>query len=281
MNNLKITGQSSNINVGILFIATGRYIIFWKEFYEACEKFFLPNCNKVYFLFTDNSDFAYENNPNVYKVLQDNLGWPNNTLLRFDMFLKVQDKLKLMDYLYFINGTMLPVREINNEIFPTKEQGLMVTLHPGCYKRSRLEYTYDENPQSTAYIPKNKGKFYFMGGFNGGTSEAFLEMSRELSKNIHQDLEKNIVALWHDESHLNHYMLDKSPLILTPMYGYPEGVPFNQENLKEFENNYKMFIKDKNNPKYGGVNYLRGMTVFDRTIMGRTFKSLHISRKQF
>ncbi len=41
------------MKIGILFIATGRYICFWKDFYKACEKYLLKNHEKTYFLFTD------------------------------------------------------------------------------------------------------------------------------------------------------------------------------------------------------------------------------------
>lgn len=247
-------------NVAILYIATGRYIVFWKNFYEACEKYFLPKHNKTYFIFTDNSGFIYENNENVVKVQQENLGWPNNTLMRFEMFLKIKEKLQTYDYLYFLNGTMLPVREINSEIFPTEKQGLMVTLHPGFYKVKREQYTYDENPKSLACIPKNKGKYYFMGGFNGGTSKAFLAMCEELNQNTHKDLDQGVIALWHDESHLNHFMLDKKPLILSPSFGFPEDMPYNQKNLRKFCKNYKMLIIDKSKNGRGGHDWLRGIS---------------------
>ena len=42
----------------ILYIATGRYIVFWKDFHRACEKFFLPHHEKTYFVFTDNQGFT-------------------------------------------------------------------------------------------------------------------------------------------------------------------------------------------------------------------------------
>jgi hypothetical protein len=43
--------------VAILYIALGRYTIFWDEFYESCEKFLTP-CDKHYFIWTDNPTSA-------------------------------------------------------------------------------------------------------------------------------------------------------------------------------------------------------------------------------
>ena len=102
---------------------------------------------------------------------------------------------------------------------------------------------------SRANIPADTGKYYVMGGFNGGKTETFLKMSEELSKNINEDLKNNIIAVWHDESHLNKYIIDKNIKILDPSYGYPDDwdLPFNP----------KIMIRDKT--KYGGHNILRGI----------------------
>ena len=69
--------------VGILYICTGKYDVFWEEFYKSCEKYFLPNSEKYYFVFTDSNHlYDEENNKNIKKYYQENLGWPDNTLKR-------------------------------------------------------------------------------------------------------------------------------------------------------------------------------------------------------
>lgn len=244
----------TNPKVAILYIATKRYVTFWEDFYRSCEKYFLPNAQKTYFLFTDAKQI--EALENVKKIPHKFLGWPQETLFRFQTFLTQKKELEKFDYIYFINGTMAPRRLIGNEIFPSQEQGLMVTLHPGGYRQKREKYTYDNNPASTAYIAPNQGKHYFMGGFNGGTSSAFLHLMQQLDKATQSDYEKGIVALWHDESHLNKYMLDKNPLILSPIYAYPERCK--KGPMMEFSGSYKMIIKDKRDVQYGGHDYMRG-----------------------
>ena len=37
--------------IGILVIALGRYTEFWPELYTSCEKYFLPNYQKEYYIF--------------------------------------------------------------------------------------------------------------------------------------------------------------------------------------------------------------------------------------
>ena len=47
--------------VGIILIATGRYISFFEPVYQSYEKYFLPKYKKNYFLFTD-SDKSFHSN---------------------------------------------------------------------------------------------------------------------------------------------------------------------------------------------------------------------------
>lgn len=235
--------------IGILYICTGKYRIFWKDFYKSCEKHFLPGYTKKYFVFTDAQNFAPS--PNVITYFQERLEWPFTTLLRFNCFLKAEKDFADCEHLFFFNANIKFLADITDDILPTDaEDGLLAVLHPGFYEKTNKEFTYDRTPSSTAYIEQGAGIHYFMGGFNGGTTTNYLALIKTLSSNIQTDLENNIIALWHDESHLNRYLLDKSPKILTPEYGYPEGLglPFKP----------KVLIRNKN--KYGGNDYLRNLT---------------------
>ena len=50
------------------------------------------------------------------------------------------------------------------------------------------------------------------------------DLEGETPTNIYTDLGKNIIAVWHDESHLNRYFVDHKPtVILSPSYCYPES----------------------------------------------------------
>lgn len=247
--------MNKEIEVGILYIATGRYSVFWEDFYVSCERFFLPSAKKTYFLFTDDASIQVRNN--VVKIEHQFRGWPEETLLRWDTFLKVESKLEKMDYLYFLNANMSPQDYIGDEIFPNVEQGLMVALHPYFYGADRSLYTYENRACSKAFIASTEGTYYFMGAFNGGRSRDFLQMVHEIDVATKEDLSNGIIAEWHDESHLNRYMLDKKPLILEPNYIFPEKLSVNQEHLKTFQDRIKIVLKDKNNLQYGGKSWLR------------------------
>jgi histo-blood group ABO system transferase len=96
-------------------------------------------------------------------------------------------------------------------------------MHPYQSFYSNQEASYDRNPESLAYVPVGQGKMYYAGGFNGGKSEVFMKMAAQIADNVLIDQEKGIVALWHDESHMNRYLIDNPPtLTLDPNYCFAE-----------------------------------------------------------
>lgn len=233
------------MNIGILLICTGKYTVFFNTVYDSCEEFFLKGHKKTYYVFTDGE---IKKGDNIIKIHQENLGWPHNTLRRFQMFNRVESELKNEDYLFFFNANMKFVDFVNEEVIPKKENNfLMGVNHPGYFNSDPSRFTYERNPNSKFYIEFGKGNYYYQGCFNGGSSNEFLKMSKTLDDMINIDLSNGIMPIWHDESALNWYYLDKNPLIVDSGYSYPEGwqLPFEK----------KIVQIDKNN--FGGYNFLR------------------------
>lgn len=238
------------MKIGILYICTGKYDIFWKDFYLSCEKYFFTGEEKVYYVFTDAPQIYNENSPNVVKIFQENLGWPHNTLMRFSMFQSIAERLKKeTDYLFFFNANALLLSRVGNEILPTEdEQYLVVAPHPLFYKKPVLQFPYERNKASLACISAHEGKYYLGGGFNGGRTGEYLELIKTLSENIQTDLSKGIIAAWHDESHLNRYFIDHPPKVLTPAYLFPGDHPYLP---------YKKIILMRDKKLFGGHDHLR------------------------
>lgn len=233
------------MNIGILLISIGKYNVFFNDIYESSENFFLTNHKKTYYVFTDGDII---NTSNVKKIYQENLGWPNNTMMRFEMFNKIHEQLSKEDYLFFLNVNMLFVDSVGDEILPKNENNfLMGVNHPGYYNKEINQFPYERRDESNFKIPYNSGTHYYQGCFNGGSSEKFLEMSFILSKKINNDLENGIIPVYHDESALNWYYVDKNPLLMGCEYAYPGNIeiPFTK----------KIIQRDK--IKFGGYEYLR------------------------
>lgn len=238
------------MKIGILYICTGKYDIFWKDFYLSCEKYFFTEEEKVYYVFTDAPQIYNESSPKIVKIFQENLGWPHNTLMRFSMFQTVTERLrKETDYLFFFNANALLLDRVGSEILPTgDEQYLVVASHPLFYKKPVQQFPYERNSESLACISAQEGKYYLGGGFNGGRTSEYLELIKTLSDNIETDLSKGIIAAWHDESHLNRYFIDHPPKVLTPAYLFPGDHPYLP---------YKKIILMRDKKLFGGHDHLR------------------------
>ncbi len=232
-------------SVAILYICTGAYTVFWKNFYESAEKFLLPGFNKTYFVFTDKKEIFNSSNPQVKLIFQEPLQWPYPTLLRFKFFKRIEAQLQGFDYVYFFNANCRIEKEITGTDFlPADDEKIVVTQHPGYFNKTNAEFAYERNPASTAFVPMGEGVLYAAGGLNGGSTQPYLRFVNTCYTNVEADLQNGIVAVWHDESHLNKYILDKKVKVLHPGFLYPDGAALPFEKMIHLENK-KLFIKGK------------------------------------
>lgn len=199
--------------VGLLIVATGKYIDFVPSLIASARKHFCTNHDVTYFVFTDGQIEGED----IVRIQQERLGWPYDTLMRLSMYDYHADLFHDMDYLFATDADMRFESEVGDEILSDR----VATQHPGYVGRRG---TYESRRQSTAYVDQSEGSHYFAGGFNGGSREEFLKMAHTITENIQKDLEKNIIAVWHDESHINRYFISNPPTcILSPAYCYPEN----------------------------------------------------------
>lgn len=159
--------------------------------------------------------------------------WPLPTLMRYHLFLQQEEKLKEYDYIFYCDVDMVFANYVGDEVLG---DGLTAAPHPGYALRRNLIPPYEPNPASSAYIPRpgriktvdGKPQFepeYYAGGFQGGTSKAFIEAMKVMKKRIDQDYTKNYVAIWNDESHWNRYLFENPPsVMLDPSYVYPDSL---------------------------------------------------------
>lgn len=206
--------QAERYKVGLLVVATGKYIQFVKPLLDSARTYFCPNHDVTYFIFTDG---VYQSEPDVVLLPQNKLGWPYDTLMRCAMYDKYSSELVSMDYLFACDADMRFVDCVGDEILSPR----VATQHPG-YVGQRG--TYETRPISRACIYAHEGQHYFAGGFHGGSAQEFLKLAHTMHENIKIDMSKGFIAVWHDESHLNRYFVDNPPTaILSPSYCYPES----------------------------------------------------------
>lgn len=201
--------------IGLLLICTGKYDVFLKPLLESADKYFMNGEDVTYFLFSD-KEFEH---PKLQVTKIGHTPWPGPTLFRYHTFLKIEEELSKMDYLFYCDIDMLFVDCVDNTILSDR----IATIHPG-FKGGRGTPEYRQN--STAFVGSNEHMVYYAGGFNGGSSSEFLKMCKHISNNINIDLRNGVVAIWHDESHMNRYFIDNNPTnVLDPGYCYPDYPP--------------------------------------------------------
>jgi histo-blood group ABO system transferase len=203
--------------VNLLLIATAKYTQYLQPLIESADKYFLTPHEVTYCVFTDNPNLAITSNRQIRYFTVEHRGWPWATLMRFDYFLSHRDKLPLAEYTYYVDVDVLFKSPIGDEIFGD----LVAVEHCGFIGERG---TYETRPKSLAYVRPNEGRKYYGGGFMGG-NKAFWDAIGILRDNINKDNHKGVVAVHHDESHWNKYLIGHPPTVeLSPSYHYPDGI---------------------------------------------------------
>ncbi|HJG29331.1 MAG TPA: hypothetical protein K8V20_11900 [Subdoligranulum variabile] len=223
--------------VAVLYLCTGSYRVFWHDFYPNFKEYFLPDCERTFYVFTDAETIDYEDQPDVRRIPQQALPWPYSTMQRFDAFLGQADRLAGYDYLFFANANLRCLRDVTaGELLPDAARGQVLTVvcHLPYYGKNPIFHPYERRRKSRAGIPYNCGTWYVAGGLNGGQSAAYLDLCRELKARTDEDLSHGVIARFHDESQLNRLVAEQPGRfrILGPEYCTPEETPTGQEAIR-------------------------------------------------
>lgn len=222
------------MKIGLLVIATNKYIRFASQLWISAKKYFLPGHQVTMFVFTDSNTVP----DGTIRVFQKHLPWPGATLKRYHVFTDNRSILQGMDYLYYSDADMRFEGYVGDEILGE----LVATQHPGFYGKPYeiFSQSFENRPESSAYMPPGAGREYYAGGFNGGSR--YLEMASVIRNWIDEDESKGIIAKWHDESYMNRYLAEYPPtVVLSPAYCFPES---NWASVLQFSR--KLVALDKN-----------------------------------
>lgn len=250
------------MKVAILYICTGAYNRFFNGFYESSMKYFLAGkAEKEYFVFTD--DMSLSCDVNVHLIRRQCQGFPADSLFRFDMFLQVKEQLAAFDYVYFFNANAEFRKSVNEEILPDETglaMGLWYNMEKPWWNLWHIFdlpafYSYERNRKSLAYIPPyGKNYKHYMGGLNGGRVKEYMQMVETLSQNIRTDYNNGIIAVAHDQSHINAYMRKHQCKDLPREMCWPEEWPASFEPKIVFRDKMKMgepFVKGRRSSAWG------------------------------
>ena len=239
------------------FIGTNKYLDFFPKYYEGIEKYFIPEAEKTFLVFTDGEIDDTPDNVKVYH--QEHLEWPYITLKRFEIINKARKEIEKNDWFVFLDADTRVVSEITKEDFTLRccggnEENIpFFGVHHPCHylwmpPHNELPGAWDQTPESEAFVDfdtieaykvdsmkrgytifrggekYNRQLTYYQGCFWGGKVPAVCAMIDELEARTNRDLDKGVIAKWHDESHLNKYFIENEFKLHTfgPEYAYPE-----------------------------------------------------------
>lgn len=214
------------MKVAIAFIGTSKYLNFLPQYYEKIHENFLPDTEKTFLVFTD-GEGDFPEDAKIYQ--QEHLEWPYITLTRFEILNKAREEIANHDWLVFLDAdTVVMDKVLEEEFFSDKP--FFGVHHPCHYLKmpphNQLPGSFETNTESLAYVDteKENPEIYYQGCFWGGKVPEVLEMIDELQSRVSKDLENDVIAVWHDESHLNKYFIEQADKVRAfgPEYAYPE-----------------------------------------------------------
>lgn len=181
--------------IAVIYIMKKQNKRFWEKFYKTCEKYFLKDSEKKYFLFTDDKEIKVQGN--VAFIEQEDFGWPLGACLRYKTVNKIKEELKSYEYVFFFDEGLEFVRQVKEEEFlPSEDEGLVATKCKFC-----------EEYQTSVW-----------GGFKDNVIH-FLETCEKI---IDDDFKDNTFPDTHDASAFRRYIIDRKHKILEKnYYNYP------------------------------------------------------------
>lgn len=215
------------MKVAIIFIGTSKYLDFLPDYYEKAEKNLFPGVDKQYFVFTDGELGGLPEN--ITFVPQEHLPFPYITLYRFDIINRALHLMEDCTHLLFLDADTQVVNTVEfDEMFDDKKP-LMGVQHP-CHALNMAPHNnfpgaFETNPSSLCHVTYNDDtSMYWQACVWGGKMDAVINLVKELDRRIKVDESNGIVAVWHDESHINKYYIENKRMVNTlhSQYAYPE-----------------------------------------------------------
>ena len=240
----------------IFSVATDRYLEFWLELLLSAEEFLDEDLNVQWILFTNRETdiprtVSERLGTNLVTVRFESSPWPMPTLLRYELLAQAADKIE-GEIVMHLDADMLFAGSLtrNDLIQAIGDHEIALVRHPGYfrpYRFAKLTFylknpryilsdlkslllnggsgSWEKNSDSLAFVPRKDRKVYVCGATWFGKRNSIIDLCSSLSLRTQEDLSKNIIAKFHDESHLNWFAANKSYSLLGPKFCYDENYP--------------------------------------------------------
>ncbi|XP_078510930.1 histo-blood group ABO system transferase 1-like [Lissotriton helveticus] len=224
--------ERKNCTIGLTVFALGGYWKLLKRFLESADKFFMVGHKVIYYVYTDQPEkveCVTKHTDRKCKVCKTS---SYDSRIRVFMkrmeILQLDIKSKVIDVQYLVCADVDLV--FHNDVGVEILGELVATVHPDYYKNGRDGLVYERRESSQAYIPGNEGDFYYQANFFAGTVQEMYRLAKKCDDAIKTDDSKGIIAVNHDESHFNKYLLYHKPTkLLSPEYIWRRDLPVKPE----------------------------------------------------
>jgi histo-blood group ABO system transferase len=200
------------MNPIFVITATNKYIDFVPKTLASLKKY----CR------FDFSTLVFSNRRNIENTFHkhcDHLPWPLITLLRYHRIWEHKEFFDDFSHIYLLDADCVAI----NPIDLSSIKGLLTAaIHPGNEK------PFERNPISSAAIDNPINPEYYYGGFQGGETETFLKSCKILADMVNEDLRKNHIPVWHDESIWNKFCYRNGHLLNV----LPQGFIVGESNIQ-------------------------------------------------
>ena len=212
------------MSVAIIFIGTNKYLNFFPKYYETCEELLFPGVKKQYYVFTDGGIFGDEIPDHITAIKIPHKEWPSITLERYHTILLAEELIQEHDWLLFLDADMRVDAIVNSEEVLNDEKDFIAVHHPCHYNTGTGDF--ERRPESEACVTGEPLQYY-QGCLWGGKMEAVIPMMKLLRDRVDKDYSNDIIAVWHDESHLNRFFIENHDRVfaIPPDYAFPEIYP--------------------------------------------------------
>jgi hypothetical protein len=242
-------------SLGVLSVATNKYINYWEELATSLDSHCPPEGIKVkMYVFTDQVERASIHAVNLKNIQIEafkieSYKWPEATLFRYRIFEKFLPNIH-EEVLMHLDADMKIEKWFTDDIPATLKEGIALVSHPGYFRpkswskvilywknprkfwadtRMRLLEggvgSWDNNEDSPAFVPRKKRLNYVCGGTWIGLRDQYVAMVSELSRLEQKSTQKGIMPRWHDESILNKWYAENQPSLLSPSFCFDPTYP--------------------------------------------------------
>lgn len=247
--------ESQQPSIGVMTVATNIYFDYWQKMVSSADQLSNSSDQITFFVFTEQIQKIEEFSKTLKNVKVVGFEvipyrWPDATLLRYQIF---SDQYPTMDtdLLMHLDADMIfssnPWQNIRQLVANTQ---ICLIQHPGFWRPTGLSRVYfylrhpltmykdlrmktslggigawETRPESEAFVPRKLRGRYFCGGTWFGPRQAIGELLKELSDQVSRDGKNEVIAKWHDESHLNKWAAEKRINTFSPELCFDETYP--------------------------------------------------------